>query len=155
MDGIKLINGITAEDMKNVIQWTNSRGADFLCQWAGPRWKFPLTEKQITDEIKSIYSIMLDGKFVGMIQIVHKENLNAHIGRFIKNPNETGKGIGKTALKQFCQMLFSDEDIHSITLNVYDFNESAQKCYLKCGFEVVEKVSEEGQPAFLHMQITR
>ena len=62
---------------------------------------------------------------------------NIHIGRFLINPELTGKGLGKKALIEFINLIFQDEDVNSITLNVFDYNVGAKKLYEKVGFKVV------------------
>ena len=53
------------------------------------------------------------------------------------NPELTGKGLGKRALIEFINLIFQDEDVNSITLNVFDYNVGAKKLYEKVGFKVV------------------
>jgi len=93
-------------------------------------------ESQI-DDLKDIYSIFCENEFVGIIQKIRKEMNNIHIGRFLINPELTGKGLGKRALIEFINLIFQDEDMNSITLNVFDYNVRAKKLYEKVGFKVV------------------
>lgn len=44
---MELRKGLSREDAGKVMRWTNSRGADFLMQWAGPKLVFPLTGPQL------------------------------------------------------------------------------------------------------------
>ena len=156
MEKIHLNNGLSENDIDLILDWTNSKDAEFLRQFAGEKWSYPLTKKQIQNESGSIYSIFQDDKFVGMIQVISKENDNAHIGRFLLNPNETGKGIGTTALKLFCKQLFdSDIELKSITLNVREVNKAAQRCYAKCGFMVSKEFWENGKVARMQMRLKR
>ncbi len=133
---IHIEKGIRQADIKKIVRWTNTRNPEFLCQYAGDKWSFPLSEMQVSEEQDSIYSILRDKEFIGMIQVIKQEQDRAHIGRFLLNPNKTGKGVGTEALKNFCKILFDDEKIGIITLNVAEFNKSAQRCYEKCGFTV-------------------
>ena len=136
VENIKIINGINDNNKNDIVKWTNEKGKDFLEQWAGKSLDFPLTESQI-DDLKDIYSIFCENEFVGIIQKIRKENDNIHIGRFLINPELTGKGLGKRALIEFINLIFQDEDVNSITLNVFDYNAGAKKLYEKVGFEVV------------------
>ena len=45
--------------------------------------------------------------------------------------------LGKRALIEFINLIFQDEDMNSITLNVFDYNVGAKKLYEKVGFKVV------------------
>ena len=136
IENIKIIDGINDNNKNDIVKWTNEKGKDFLEQWAGKNLDFPLTESQI-DDLKDIYSIFFENEFVGIIQKIRKEHDNIHIGRFLINPELTGRGLGKRALIEFINLIFQDEDMNSITLNVFDYNVGAKKLYEKVGFEVV------------------
>ena len=136
IENIKIINGINDNNKSDIVKWTNEKGKDFLEQWAGKSLDFPLTESQI-DDLKDIYSIFCENEFVGIIQKIRKEIDNIHIGRFLINPKLAGKGLGKRALIEFINLIFQDEDVNSITLNVFDYNVGAKKLYEKVGFKVV------------------
>ena len=136
IENIKIIDGINDNNKNDIVKWTNEKGKDFLEQWAGASLDFPLTESQI-DDLKNIYSIFFENEFVGIIQKIRKEMGNIHIGRFLINPELTGKGLGKMALIEFINLMFQYEDVNSITLNVFDYNAGAKKLYEKVGFKVV------------------
>ena len=133
---IEIKAGINDNNKNDIVKWTNEKGKAFLEQWAGKSLNFPLTESQI-DDLKDIYSIFCENEFVGIIQKIRKEMDNVHIGRFLINPELTGRGLGKKALIEFINLIFQDEDVNSITLNVFDYNVGAKKLYEKVGFEVV------------------
>ena len=136
IENIKIIDGINDNNKNDIVKWTNEKGKDFLEQWAGKSLDFPLTESQI-DDLTDIYSIFFENEFVGIIQKIRKEHDNIHIGRFLINPELVGRGLGKKALIEFINLIFQDEDVNSITLNVFDYNVGAKKLYEKVGFKVV------------------
>ena len=136
VENIKIIDGINDNNKSDIVKWTNEKGKDFLEQWAGKSLDFPLTESQI-DDLKDVYSIFCENEFVGIIQKIRKEHDNIHIGRFLINPELAGKGLGKRALIEFINLIFQNEDVNSITLNVFDYNVRAKKLYEKVGFKVV------------------
>ena len=76
--------------------------------------------------------------FVGMIQEIQIGKDNIHIGRFVINPQKTGLGLGTEALKRFVDFIFKVDNIESISLTVFDFNQNAKKLYEKLGFEINE-----------------
>ena len=133
---IEIKAGINDKNKNDIVKWTNEKGRNFLEQWAGKSLDFPLTESQI-DDLKGIYSIFCEKEFIGIIQKIRKERDNIHIGRFLINPELAGRGLGKSALIEFINLIFQDEDVNSITLNVFDYNAGAKKLYEKVGFEVV------------------
>ena len=133
---IEIKAGISDKNKNHIVEWTNEKGKGFLEQWAGKRLDFPFVIGQI-DKLDNIYSIFCEKEFIGIIQKIRKERDNIHIGRFLINPELIGKGLGKKALIEFINLIFQDENVNSITLNVFDYNVGAKKLYEKVGFEVV------------------
>ena len=136
VENIKIINGINDKNKNDIVKWTNEKGKDFLEQWAGENTDFPLTVSQI-DNMSNVYSIFCENEFIGIIQKIRKELDNIHIGRFLINPELTGKGLGKRALMEFINLIFQEKNVNSITLNVFDYNVGAKKLYDNVGFKVV------------------
>ena len=139
---MKITEGLLTKDKQDIILWTNSKGADFLQQWAGDALQYPLTMEQL-DTLSHCFRIEEDGHFVGMIQKIRAEGNNIHIGRFLINPSLTGKGLGSLAMQLFIATLFEDKSVHSISLNVFDDNPIAKGLYTKLGFEVVATIEGE------------
>ena len=100
---------------------------------------FPLTI-QILQDLEGIFSIFDGQEFVGLIQKIRLEDRNLHIGRFFINPQKQGQGIGSQALRKFVSLAFENEDIDTISLNVYEANQKAYNLYQKEGFEIVQMV---------------
>ena len=139
---MKITEGLLPEDKLAIIRWTNSKGADFLQQWAGDALPYPLTIEAL-NALSHCFRIEVEGNFIGMIQQIRVEGNNVHIGRFLINPSLTGKGLGTEAMQLFIAMLFEDKSVHSISLNVFDDNPIARGLYIKLGFEVVATVEGE------------
>ena len=136
---IRFEEKVTTENAQLVCQWSNSLGKSFQEQWMGPRISFPLTI-QVLQELEGIFSIFEGQEFVGLIQKIRQENSNLHIGRFFINPQKQGQGLGRQALRKFVSLAFENEDIDSISLNVYEANQTAYNLYQKEGFEIVQMV---------------
>ena len=139
---MKITERLLPEDKQAIIRWTNSRGADFLQQWAGDALSYPLTIEAL-NALPHCFRIETEGSFIGMIQQIRVEGSNVHIGRFLINPWLTGKGLGTSAMQLFIAMLFENKRVHSISLNVFDDNLIAKGLYTKLGFKVVATVEEE------------
>ena len=139
---MKITEGLLPEDKQAIIHWTNSKGADFLQQWAGDALPYPLTIEAL-NALPHCFRIEAEGSFIGMIQQIKVEGSNVHIGRFLINPSLTGKGLGSLAMQLFVAMLFEDKSVHSISLNVFDDNPIAKGLYRKLGFEVVATIEGE------------
>ena len=139
---MKITEGLLPEDKEAIIHWINSKGADFLQQWAGDALPYPLTIEALND-LSHCFRIEAEGNFIGMFQQIRVEGNNVHIGRFLINPSLTGKGLGSLAMQLFIAMLFEDKSVHSISLNVFDDNPIAKGLYRKLGFEVVATIEGE------------
>ena len=139
---MRITEGLLPEDKEAIIRWTNSKGADFLQQWAGDALPYPLTIEAL-NALPHCFRIEAEGSFIGMIQQIRVEGSNVHIGRFLINPSLTRKGLGTSAMQLFIAMLFEDKNIHSISLNVFDDNPPAKGLYTKLGFKVVATVEGE------------
>ena len=139
---MRITEGLLPEDKLAIIRWTNSKGADFLQQWAGDALPYPLTIEAL-NALSHCFRIETEGSFIGMIQQIRVEENNVHIGRFPINPSLTGKGLGTSVMQLFIAMLFEDKSVHSISLNVFDDNLIAKGLYTKLGFKVVATVEGE------------
>ena len=134
---IRFEENVSTENSQHVCQWSNSLGKSFQEQWMGTMIPFPLTI-QILQDLEGIFSIFDGQEFVGLIQKIRLEDRNLHIGRFFINPQKQGQGLGSQALRKFVSLVFENEDIDTISLNVYEANQTAYKLYQKEGFRFVE-----------------
>ena len=136
---IRFEENVSTENTQLVCQWSNSLGKSFQVQWMGTMIPFPLTS-QVLQDLEGIFSIFAEEEFVGVIQKIRLEDRNLHIGRFFINPQKQGQGLGSQALRKFVSLAFENEDIDTISLNVYEANQTAYNLYQKEGFEIVQMV---------------
>ncbi|MEW9097109.1 MAG: GNAT family protein [Clostridiaceae bacterium] len=138
------------KDFEKIVEWNKESSSDDLLIWAGPWYKHPLTVEQIKeyfsfdtnkkDSDKFIYKIILNetNKMIGTIELgkIDNKNRSGRVGKFfICNEGVRGKGIGKVALKEVLKIGFDELRLHRISLGVFDFNESAIRCYEAVGFK--------------------
>lgn len=150
---------IEKEDLKKIVEWNFNKSADYLLQWAGPLYSYPLTIEQVENyylcEVKKdnsnifVYKIKLvsTGEIIGTIELREKDKINkvGRVCRFlIGDENNRGKGIGAIVLKEAIRIGFEDMKFEKITLGVFDFNKNAIKCYESAGFNV-EKIIENAR----------
>ena len=121
---IRFDEKVSTENAQLVCQWSNSLGKSFQEQWMGTMIPFPLTI-QILQDLEGIFSIFDGQEFVGLIQKIRLEDSNLHIGRFFINPQKQGQGLGSQALRKFVSLAFENEDIDTVSLNVYEANQTA------------------------------
>lgn len=147
------------EDLKKIVEWNVNRSADDLLQWAGPMYTYPLTISQVENyfinEVKndnyniSVYKIQLinTDQIIGTIELreTDKNNKVGRICRFlIGEIDDRGKGIGTKILKEVLRIGFEQMKFEKITLGVFDFNQSAIKCYENTGF-IKEKLLRDSR----------
>ena len=131
--------GFQIENAQLICRWSNTLGESFQKQWMGLMIPFPLTI-QVLQDLEGIFSIFAEEEFVGVIQKIRLEDRNLHIGRFFINPQKQGQSLGSQALRKFVSLAFENEDIDTISLNVFEANQRAQNLYQKEGFEIVQMV---------------
>lgn len=140
------IQPLEKSDAGLIVEWNADKDADFLTQWTGNGYAYPITESQIITRINEqrdlhhrIYKIVLREEMIGTIELIRVDpsTNKARIGRFLLCPSQTGKGYGTLAINEFTRFLFDTFGYSSIGLSVYDFNKAAYRCYEKAGFEPV------------------
>ena len=131
--------GLQSENAQLICQWSNALGESFQKQWMGPKISYPLIAQSL-QKMEGIFSIFAGEEFVGIIQKIKLEDKNLHIGRFLIDPQKQGQGLGSQTLRKFVSLAFENEDIDTISLNVYEANQTAYNLYQKEGFEIVQMV---------------
>ncbi|MED3313785.1 GNAT family N-acetyltransferase [Bacillus thuringiensis] len=140
MEVIKL-KTFKKSDFKQLINWINSE--EFLIQWSGNAFTFPLDEQQLEKYIESANTLafkVIDEEtsdVIGHISLGQIDNINksARIGKvLVGNTKMRGRSIGKHMMKAVLHIAFDELKLHRVTLGVYDFNISAISCYEKIGF---------------------
>lgn len=134
------------QDFDLLISWIDS--PEFLIQWAGPNFSYPLNEDQLNQYIKGankkhsqayIYKVVLNktNATIGHISLknVDIKNRSARIGKVLLGDTSIrGKGIGQKMVTAILEIAFNDLSLHRVSLGVFDFNESAIRSYEKVGF---------------------
>jgi RimJ/RimL family protein N-acetyltransferase len=130
------------EDIPELLDWMKDSDAEFLIQFAGPKYRFPLDEKQLLNTLydKSILVFKAidetTGATIGHCQLMKIDlpNKSASIGRVLIKPDRRNLGYGYTMLKELISYATSVFKLNQLSLRVFDFNQSAIRCYLKLGF---------------------
>ncbi|HDR4724826.1 GNAT family N-acetyltransferase [Bacillus cereus group sp. Sample62] len=140
MEVIKL-ETFKKSDFKQLINWINFE--EFLIQWSGNAFTYPLNEQQLEKYIESSNTLafkVIDEEtkeVIGHISLGQIDNINksARIGKVLVGDTKMrGRSIGKHMMKAVLQIAFEELKLHRVTLGVYDFNTSAIACYEKIGF---------------------
>ena len=148
---------IKEEDLINIIKWNENTTRDFLMQWSGNLYSYPLTINQLKYYLKKakenfnvfIYKIIM-GKdnIIGTIELKISDE-GRTIGRIcrvlIGDETYRGKGIGTEVILKALQIGFENFKLNKITLGVYDFNKSAIRCYEKAGFKKYKLIKNKSK----------
>lgn len=144
------------QNYTKLVEYNKDKDADFLRQWAGLGYHYPLTVEQLaTRQTLSLqhkknsdfitYEIILDKTYlIGTVELFHidKKTLRATMGRFLLFDEYRGKGLGGETLRAVFRIAKNLYGIEELRLNVYEYNVSAQRCYEKAGFEF-ESLTED------------
>jgi len=89
--------------------------------------------------------IFLDNICVGTVELnnIDKENLSAHVCRFLLCETNRNKGLGVLILKQLSNIAFQNMGLNRLTLNVFCYNVGAIRCYKKAGFIIEDYKQQE------------
>ncbi|MGE7855390.1 GNAT family N-acetyltransferase [Bacillus sp. NPDC094064] len=139
--GVIKLEPIKRSDFKQLISWIHSE--EFLIQWSGNAFIYPLDEQQLekyTESANTIAFKVIDEEtlnVIGHISLGQIDNINksARIGKVLVGDTKMrGRSIGKHMMKAVLYIAFEELKLHRVTLGVYDFNTTAISCYEKIGF---------------------
>ena len=132
-------------DIQRLIDWIPD--SDFLLQWAGPEYVFPLDEAQLNRTLEKtrsahpshfMFKAMLNSVTVGHVEIMAVDYVEKRgvLARILIGPkNHRGKGWGKSMIQSALNFAFNDLALDNLDLGVFKFNKAAVHCYKQLGFE--------------------
>ena len=127
-------------DFNKLISWVDSE--EDLIQFAGPIFKFPLTERQLEkyleDKSRFVFKVIETDpeQTIGHCEIYLTEETVKLCRILIGEKSFRGKGFGLQIVNDLLEISFARFNKPFIELNVYDWNVSAIKCYEKVGFSI-------------------
>jgi RimJ/RimL family protein N-acetyltransferase len=140
------IRPTTLSDCEFIIKANEGMDDDFLHQWAGPSYDFPITMEQIKKRlVDSIYTKFftaeIQGETIGTVELgfINYKKMECRICRFLVGEEYRNKGYGSQISKYLIDYAFNELKMERVRLNVSSSNMSAIRCYEKVGFKVVEK----------------
>ena len=137
----------TEDDFEVFKSWIHSE--EELFQFAGPLIPYPVSDDSLRDYIR-----MTDRKPLKVVltstqeTIGHCElnfqNENPRLSRILVGNKELrGQKIGELIVREMVDLLFQDQNINKVDLNVFDWNKAAIRCYEKVGFKIVHENTDE------------
>ncbi len=127
-------------DAEHIVSWIEDEKAFRL--WCADRFEnYPLSP----EEFNKLYQKKNDdffgmiaedeGNIIGHLFIQRLQQDKYKFGLIIVDNTQRGKGYGKGMLIEALNFAKTTLKAKSVTLSVFDTNESAYKCYLKLGFK--------------------
>ena len=86
-----------------------------------------------------------NGELIGQCGLTHLswKNRVAEVTILIGEKAYRGKGYGADAVRTLCRFAFDEMNLHKLKAVVFDFNDTAKRCYEKCGFTTEGLLREE------------
>jgi RimJ/RimL family protein N-acetyltransferase len=84
-------------------------------------------------------------EYIGAVGL-HKidwRNRNCELGIVIGREEMLGQGLGAEAIDLILVFAFDFLNMHKVNLTVFEYNERAHHCYLKCGFKDEGRVRQQ------------
>jgi RimJ/RimL family protein N-acetyltransferase len=103
------------------------------------RARLDMEKKEARENDLSFIIRTLDpDRAIGFVELdgVQRESGNAWVGIGIGNREYWGKGYGTDALRVLLRYAFAELNLHRISLDVFEYNVRALRCYEKAGFTI-------------------
>ena len=126
-----------------VVSWSKDE-AD-LIQWAGTVFSWPLTQTQFRRHLEAAqgehptlypFGLYQGARILGYCELsdYQKRFQAARITRVIIHPKKRRQGLGQRMLRAVMEHGFCKMGMNRIALGVFDFNQTAIRCYETMGF---------------------
>ncbi len=96
-------------------------------------------ERKLKEGKQDLYIIVYDDKDIGLVQIYKYNDNNYEYDLFIGEENYLDKGIGTKVVNKINNIIYTKYKADSIILRPFKRNIRAIKCYLKCGFKIIDE----------------
>ena len=134
---------VDSGDLERVYRWINDREVTRFLATVYPlsrKDEQAWLEKKPVNNYESGVRFAIetkDGVHIGNLDLndVQAESRRALMGVMIGEKDYWGAGYGTDAIITLLRFGFYEMNLNRITLHVFDFNERAYACYLKCGFQ--------------------
>jgi len=134
-----LLKPFQQSDFETFISWIDSK--ELLITIAGNVFTYPVTIEQLQkylDDANSVSFTIVEestNKSIGHAEIVQANDGTCKIDKLlIGDKSQRGKGIGEQVMKELVNYAFENLPVHTVELNVFDWNKAGIRCYEKVGF---------------------
>ena len=142
-----VLENFSVSDIPELMTWIEGSDEEFLIQFAGPQYRYPLDEEQLLATMNGKHCAVFKAvekktnTVIGHCQLL-KINLtekSATIGRVLIKPGVRGYGYGSKMINELIKYAKIHFDICILRLKVYEFNTAAYQCYRKLDFVELER----------------
>ncbi len=145
------LSPINSKYYEKYTEWLNSMdvtiGLGIFNQiWSVEAEKKKLEEMELDNTVRQFAIARADtNELIGNCGIFSINNINrsATVGIFIGDKNNRTIGLGRDAMALLLDFAFSYLNIHTINLELFEFNEVAYNMYKKVGFKEVGRFREK------------
>lgn len=147
MDSELRIRTATDEDVSRVLELVESD--DDLRQVA-PADESPLAESSVRAWMdRAITSLVMErrGRVIAFATLV-PDSRDPHrlwIGHVVLALRERGLGLGQRFIRGLLRLARGRGDVHEVLLSAFEENETARRCYRRCGFQERSRQRQEGR----------
>ena len=138
----------------DIVSWIKSESD--MIQWAGRIFNWPMTQKQFKEHVREgknhpqtlfPFVTVKNDRLIGYCELssFHRPTNQASLTRVIISPDHRNKGIASVMIKEVLNFGFGTLDLNRVALGVFDFNETAIKCYKKLGFSLEGTMRESAK----------
>lgn len=135
-------------DEKTIATWVNEPKEFYM--WSdGKMGDFPATEQRVLDAVSAReydtkyfpFVAFDENGLVGLftIRTPGEDDKKVSFGYVIIDPKKRGLGLGKKMLELGLRFVFDIYGAKEVSLDVFDVNENAYKCYKSIGFKETGK----------------
>ncbi len=153
-----ILRDFVTADFDRLIAWVPDERS--LIQFAGAIFRFPLDREQLSmyleDPLRKVYVVVNEGQAIGHAEIYRESADIVKLCRIlIGDPAARGKGYGRKLIPLLMERAFSDPDVQSLKLHVFDWNTAAIRCYEGAGFKLDTDFSAELNRDSIHWKVLR
>lgn len=133
------------DDFDRLIGWATS--LELVVQWSGMGFTYPLDNAQLEAYVRYaeenadrrvVWKVVdtAGPDVVGHIEFdrIHTASRRARLSRVLVAPERRGQGVGRVMTLLALEHAFEALGLHRVDLGVFDFNDTAIRCYESCGF---------------------
>jgi RimJ/RimL family protein N-acetyltransferase len=155
------IRQMVDSDAEYIVEFNKGTDKDFLNQWAGRFYTYPITTEQITTRIKNTantryFTILMNNEVIGTCELdfINWDTQECSVCRFLLSSSYRGLGYGTKSLNLIVEYAFNELNMKKVKLSVFHFNTGAKRCYEKAGFIVVGEAIRPNGWVALQMEIS-